>query len=287
MKTRKVVVLIKQSNTKESKDYEFKFSYPECRLSFNCSQTDKEEAEKCAISVSGISRDTYMMFDSKANSGYLKNQRAEVYYGYDDDLSLVFSGVVERVRYDFADGAQNMIVGITKNNRKFNEAVKNVSLTGKMTLREAIENICMQYGYKYVADNTMFDSFEIGRYSDTTTLREALRQIIPSSFGYYIREDEIFFFHKDKSIPKEIVIYGESGLITYPVEDSSGKHTTIKTVLLPFCEVGLKVKIPVDEKWFSKEDTGNYRTFVVKSYSTNFSNGLGTTEMECEGGDGF
>ncbi|MGL6098309.1 MAG: hypothetical protein ACRC0G_01660 [Fusobacteriaceae bacterium] len=286
MKTRRVVVVIKQNDSKDG-EYELTFSYPETNIGFNVSQTENEKPEKCVITVSGVSHETYMIFDSKANRSYQKNQRADVYFGYDSDLSLVFSGTIDRVRYEFANGDQKMHFAVSRNMRKFNKQIKNVSLSGKKTLREALEAICSEYGYKAIMKDESFNFIEIGRYSDSTTIEQAIKQVLPTDFGNYTSEDEIFFYHKDKSVPHEIILYGENGLLTYPVEDSSGEATTIKSVLLPFCKAGMKVKVPIDELWFSNLDTGTYKEYVVKNFSSSFSNGEGVTNMECAGGVDF
>jgi hypothetical protein len=197
----------------------------------------------------------------------------------------VFDGTIDRAMYSFEGGAQTLMLNVTRNARKFTKQVKPISLTGSQTIRSAIDNICKEFGATATySKNGDFDSINIGRYCGTTTLQEALKEVLPAGYGFYHKEDSIYIYAKDKSTPTEITIWSENGLLAYPTEDSEGKKTTIKTILIPGAEAGMKIHVPVDDVWFSPTYTGTNKTFVVHSFSSSFSNGIGTSEFECEGG---
>lgn len=284
MKVRRVIVTISQAG-KSGKDSIYTFSYPETRIEFTVSQNDKERPDNCLVKIFGISKETYAIFDAKKNAGYVDNQRVEVYYGYDSDLQLVFSGTIDRVIYQFDSGAQTLTMLVTKNTRKFAMMKKTVSMNGEQTIKSAALQIGKTYGYDIkFSDSGNFDSVSIGRVSVTGSFEKAMKSILPKDYGFYTNETGCFIYHKDKSVAREITVWMQNGLLNYPTEDSKQESTTIRTILIPSVESGMKINIPIDEYWFSPVDTGKYKTYVVKNYSSTFRNGIGTTEFECEGG---
>lgn len=265
----------------------FTYNYPDTNIMFKVSQTDSEAPDNCFIKLSGVSKETYSVFNTTANKQYVGTQRVEVYYGYDEDLSLVFSGTIDRAVYSFDGGSQSLMLLVTKNARKFSNMVKSVSLSGKQSLTTAITNICLEYGYNYSFSNGNFDSISVGRYCMTGTFDEAMRAVLPKDYGFYTKEYDVFIYHKEKAVPNEIFISPENGLLAYPTEDSKQEKTTIKTILIPNIESGMKINVPIDDYWFSATDTGVYKKYVVNNYTSSFQNGIGTTEFECEGGLGI
>lgn len=286
MKTRRVIVNVYQDG-KSGGEYSYTFSYPEANITFRVAQTDSEAPDNCFVKIDGVDKKTYAIFDNAKNKEYTGVQRVEVYYGYDEDLSLVFSGTVDRVMYLFNGGSQTLMMNVTKNSRKFSNMVKPISLSGVQTIRTAVDNICRQFEYTAKYGEGDFDSISIGRYCSTTTFKNAIKSVLPADFGFYTKEKEVFIYHKDKSVPNEIKIWSENGLLAYPTEDSKQEKTTIKTILIPNIESGMKIKIPIDDIWFSPVDTGTYKTYVVENYSSSFQGGIGVTEFECEGGLGI
>lgn len=296
MRVRRVVVSITQERTvtkrihsqiEESKTNEsiYTFSYPETEISFKVSQTDTNSPDNCFVKISGVSTNTYSVFDTEKNKKYNGTQRVDVFYGYDDDLSLVFSGTIDRVTYAFENGAQSIMMLITKNSRKFNKMIKSVSMSGSQTLKSAVDEICKTHGYtaKYGAGN--FESIGVGKVCITGTIKDGLKSILPSGYDYYCKEDEVFVYSLENTkVTREIVFHSKNGLLAFPTEDSNQKATTIKTILVPNIESGMVIKIPVDDVWYSFDDTGVYKEYVVKNYSSSFGNGIGVSEFECEGG---
>lgn len=292
MKIRRVIVKVHQEQTKriasqidEVKETAYTFSYPETKIEFTVSQTDTEQPDGCYVKIYGISKETHSLFTSLKKKGYSETQKIEVFYGYDSELSLVFSGVVDRALYGFDGGQQILSLMITKNARKFTEAKKTVSINGQQAMRQVLQSIAKEYGYKIeFSKDEGFDSISTGRFSHTGTVRDALRSALPSGYSYYINEDSIFVYGKDMSVANEITVWFQNGLLSYPTEDSKQEKTTIKTILIPNIESGMVINIPVDDIWFSSVDTGKYKRYVVKNYVSSFSNGIGTSEFECEGG---
>ncbi|MGL5803121.1 MAG: hypothetical protein ACRCX7_11105 [Cetobacterium sp.] len=285
MKSRKVIVNVYQ-DAKSGGEYTYTFNYPDSNIMFKVSQTDSENPDNCFIKISGIDKRTYSIFNTEKNSQYTGTQRVEVYYGYDSDLSLAFSGTIDRAVYTFDGGSQTLMLLVTKNTRKFANMIKSVSLSGKQTISDAVSNICREFGYKYKFGEGDFSSVSIGRFCATTTFSDAMKSVLPKDYGFYTKENEVFIYHKDKSVPNEIVVWSQNGLLAYPTEDSKQETTTIKTILMPNIESGMKIKVPIDEYWFSPVDTGTYKTYIVNNYNSVFQNGIGTTEFECEGGLG-
>lgn len=292
MKIRRVIVKIHQEQTKrihsqidEVKETAYTFSYPEAKIEFTVSQTDTEQPDGCFVKIYGVSKETHSLFTSLKKRGYSETQKVEVFYGYDSDLSLVFSGVVDRALYSFEAGAQVLHLMITKNARKFTEMKKTVSLNDKQTIRQVLQAIAKEFEYKIeFSDDTGFDSVSTGRFGFTGTVRDAIKQALPAGYGYYINEDSIFVYGKNISVANEMTIWFQNGLLSYPTEDSKQEKTTIKTILIPNVESGMVINIPVDDIWFSDVDTGKYKRYIVKNYVSSFSNGIGTSEFECEGG---
>lgn len=286
MKIRRVVVNVYQDGAKGG-EYSYTFNYPDSNITFRVAQTDSEAPDNCFIKINGVDRKTYAIFNNEKNKKYTGTQRVEVYYGYDEDLSLVFSGTVDRVTYSFDNGNQTLTMLVTKNARKFSNMVKSISMTGKQSIKDAVTNICQTYGYKPTFGDGDFESISAGRVSSTTTFDVAMRSVLPKSYGFYTKEDEVHIYHKDKSVAREITVWSQNGLLAYPTEDSKQEKTTIKTVLIPGIESGMKINVPIDDIWFSATNTGKYKTYVVNNYTSTFQNGIGTTEFECEGGLGI
>ena len=285
MKIRRVVVNIYQDQ-KSGDQYSFTFNYPDTNIMFRVSQTDSEAPDNCFIKIHGIDKKTYTVFNSEKNKEYIGTQRVEVYYGYDDDISLAFSGTIDRVIYTFDGGSQTLMMLVTKNKRKFSNMTRAVSLSGKQTIKSAVENICREFGYLPTFGDGDFASISVGRVCATTTFDSAIRGVLPKDFGFYTKENEIFVYHKDKSVPREVTVWPQNGLLAYPTEDSKQEKTTIKTILMPNIESGMKINIPVDEYWYADTNTGTYKTYIVDNYVSVFQNGIGTTEFECQGGLG-
>ncbi|MGL5049650.1 MAG: hypothetical protein ACRC6E_03345 [Fusobacteriaceae bacterium] len=292
MKIRKVIVKVYNSEitsvngtTAKTKEAVYTFFYPEARIEFMISQTDTEQPDNCSVKIFGVSKETFSLFDNVRGKKYNDVQRVEIYYGYDGELSLVFSGVVSRAIYQFANGSQIMTILLSKNNRQFTNMIKAISMKSKQTMKTAINTIAKEYGYSVTYGNDGdFESLSIGRFCYTGSVRSALKHVLPKGYSYYINESAIHVYHVDKSVANEMKIWNESGLLEYPTEDSKQEKTTIKTILIPMVESGMKIKIPIDDVWFSDTDTGKYKTYVVKNYVSSFANGIGTTEFECEGG---
>lgn len=285
MRVRRVVVNIYQDGS-SGVNSQYTFNYPDCKLAFNVTQKETDSPSNCTIRVSGISKETYAIFNTQKNSGYIGVQRVEVYYGYDSELSLVFSGTIDRVMYVFNNGSQDLLMNVTKNARKFHNEVRTIALSGKQSIKSAVLAICKQFEYTARFGEGDFEAIEIGRVGDTTTFENALKSVLPKDYGYYVNEKEIFVYHKDKSTPNLMTVWPQNGMLAYPTEDSKGESTTIKTILIPTAEAGMKIKVPIDNIWFSDIDTGKYKEYVVKHFSSSFSNGIGTTEFQCEGGLG-
>lgn len=292
MKIRRVVVKIFQEQTKrihsqidEVKETAYTFSYPETKMDFMVSQTETDQPDGCFVKIYGVSKETYALFSSVKNKKIDDTQKIEVHYGYDSELSLVFSGTIDRATYSFSDGAQILTLLISKNARKFVNVKKPISTNESQTIKSALEIIGKEYGYtvRFGSGDT-FGSVSIGRFCHTGTVKSALKSVLPAEYGYYINENEIYVYHKDNSTPREITIWSQNGLLAYPTEDSKQEKTTIKTILIPNVESGMKINIPVDDIWFSPINTGKYRTYVVGNYVSSFQGGIGTTEFECEGG---
>lgn len=257
------------------------FSYPQCQLEFKVSQTENSKPANCYIQVDGVSTETYAIFDKEKNKGYTENQTVEVYYGYDDDMELVFEGTIDRVIYKFNGGSQSLMMTVSNNARKFSSEIKPISLNGKQTIKSSVESICGQYGYKPTFGDGDFSFTWFGRYGNVGTFEETIQQVLPANFTYTIRGDEIYFSERGKENPKELVLHTQNGLLEYPTEDSKGKANQIKSILLPEIEVGHVINVPIDEYWFAKTNTGIYRRYTVDHYTHEFKNGLGVTSMEC------
>lgn len=283
MKIRRVVVNIYQDG-KQGGEYTYTFSYPETNISFKVSQTDSEAPDNCFVKIDGVSRETYGIFNTEANKKYSGVQRVEVYYGYDENLSLVFSGTIDRVSYLFNGGSQTLMMLVTKNTRKYNNNIKSISMSGNQTIKSAVDTICKTFDYQVSYGEGDFESISAGKVCSTGNIRKALSECLPDGFGFYANETTIFVYHKDRRVPNEATFWPQNGLLAFPTEDSKGEATTIKTTLVPNVESGMVIKIPVDEYWYSFIDTGVYKSYVVNSYSSEFQNGIGTTTFECEGG---
>ena len=271
---------------KSGEEFQYTFNYPDANIMFRVSQTESDSPDNCFVKINGIDKKTYAVFSSAKNNKYTGTQRVEIYYGYDEDMSLAFSGTIDRVIYTFDGGSQTLMMLVTKNKRKFSNMTKAVSLSGKQSIKSAIENICREYGYTSKFGEGEFASISVGRYCGTGTFDNAIRSVLPKDYGFYTKENEIFVYHKDKSVPNEITVWPQNGLLAYPTEDSKQEKTTIKTILMPNIESGMKLKVPIDDIWFSQVDTGTYKTYVVNNYTSVFQNGIGTTDFECEGGLG-
>lgn len=285
MKIRRVLVNIYQDQ-KSGEQYTYIFKYPETNIMFRVAQVESEAPDNCFVKISGIDKQTYAIFNAEKNKQYTGTQRVEVYYGYDDELSLVFEGTIDRVVYTFDGGSQTLMMMITKNSRKFSNMVKPVSISGKQSIRDAVVNICREFGYVPGFGEGEYDTISAGRYCATGTFDSAMRSVLTKDYGFYTKENEVFIYHKDKSVAREVTVWSENGLLAYPTEDSKQEKTTIKTALMPNIESGMKINVPIDDVWFSPYDTGTYKTYVVENYVSVFQNGIGTTEFECQGGLG-
>ncbi|MGL5713868.1 MAG: hypothetical protein ACRCX2_12670 [Paraclostridium sp.] len=283
MLTRRVVVNIYQSEN-SGNEAMYTFTYPETNIMFRVAQTESDSPDNCFIKIDGISKETYGIFNTEKNKKYIGTQRVEVYYGYNSDLSLVFSGTVDRVMYLFNGGSQTLMMNISKNARKFNNMKRSISLSGEQTIKSAVDNICREFGYSVSYGAGNFDSINIGNVSYTGNFKRAMTNYLPKEYGFYTKENDVFVYSKDKFVPREIVVWPENGLLAYPTEDSKQEKTAIKTTLFPAVESGMKVNIPVDDMWFSDTDTGVYKSYLVRNYVSVFQNGIGTTDFECEGG---
>ncbi|MGL5051239.1 MAG: hypothetical protein ACRC6E_11550, partial [Fusobacteriaceae bacterium] len=162
MKIRRVIVKVYQSEienqkvekvgnttttTTNVKEAIYQFLYPETRLDFTVMQTDKENPDGCFVKIYGVSRDTYSLFDNVRTKKYTNVQKVEIYYGYDDDLSLAFTGSIDRVIYEFANGEQVLTLLLSKNARKFTNASKSISMKEKQTIKSAMSAIAKEYEY--------------------------------------------------------------------------------------------------------------------------------------------
>lgn len=286
MKTRRVIVKILQTG-KGTTDYYSTFSYPETAMTFKVDARQDDDPVSCTVRIMGVSKNTYGYFSTTNKDKYFSSQKIEVYYGYDDDMSLVFTGGIERAMYAFENGAQTLIIMATRNKRAFGNMVKPISISGKQSLKQALDIIAEQYGYTIKYGDKVFESISSGRFCFTGTIREALKSILPKWYGYHVYDKEVYVYHIDKSVPNEITLWFENGLLNYPTEDTKQENTTIRSTLLPSVEFGTKINIPVDDIWFADYDTGTYKTFVVKTFESSFENGIGVTTMECEGGVGL
>ena len=286
MKTRRVIVSIMQSG-RTDKNAQVQFMYPDTNITFRVVSDSEEEPASCLITISGVSRDTYMIFDTEQNKKYFGTQRVEVKYGYDDEMSLVFTGTVDRAIYSFDNGKQTLTLLVTRNKRKFNKQIKSISVVGKQSLKSVLGIIAKEYGYKLTFGKGDFDSISAGRCAFTGTIRDILKEVLPKDYGYYITETDLYVYYVDKSVPSEMTIWYENGLLAYPTEDSKHENTTIEMILIPNMEVGMKIRIPVMNGWYAQTDTGSYKTYVVKNFSSDFMNGLGKTHVTCEGGLGL
>lgn len=282
MKIRRAVVNITQDKSSGG-NIIYTFSYPEVKLDFKVSQTDTEQPDNCLVRIYGVDRKTHNIFNIEKNKGYIDTQRVEVFYGYDEDLELVFSGTIDRVIYSFDNGAQVLTLLITKNTRRFLNMKRSISMLEPQTIASAVNYTCYTFGYKPIlADDDKLSSISVGRVCATGTLYDVLREILPDGYDFYIGEDTVYVYGEDKSISSSVTLYSQNGLLSFPTSDTKEEKTSIKCVLLPGVESGMQIKIPIDEDWYTFEDTGTYKTFIVRNYSSVFQNGIGVTELECD-----
>ncbi|MGL5717663.1 MAG: hypothetical protein ACRCX2_31920 [Paraclostridium sp.] len=279
MKIRTVKVVINKYDGQDLGIYTFR--HPDSRIDFQVRQIDSEEPDSGYIKIYGVSRETYSIFKIPEKSDYTNGHTVDVYYGYDYNDVLVYSGKVTRVIYDFSSGDQTLTLLIDKDTKKANNMVKSISTDGKVSLGQAFTIFRDEYGYDFLYENSISTSISVGRISLTGSITDAMKSILSKDYSYYIDDKKIYVYNKSKATTKEVMMFPGNGLLEYPSEDTKNEKFRIKTTLIPEVESGMVVKIPVDKYWYSNKDTGNYRKFTVGNYTSSFSKGLGTTELEC------
>lgn len=279
MKVRTGEVIIYSVGKEKNAEYTYKF--PDTRIDFKISQVDTDAPDACFVKIYGVSRETYGVFKPTGKGEYDKNYRVDITYGYDNDNEVVYSGTVTRVTYAFEYGAQVMTILLSHDFEKFSKVDKTVSTNEKTTIGEAMSILGEKYGYRVTFADDVNTSVVVGRISYTGALRESISGVLPSKYKYYIDEHKIHVFYKKKYIQREITLCMDNGLLSFPTEDTDQEKFRIKSILIPFVESGMIVKVPIDDNWYSLVDTKRYRSFVVGNYTSTFSNNLGTTEMEC------
>ncbi len=294
MKVRRVKVLIKKETdlknvAGETKYGIYEFNYPETSIEFRVNYSEEDTPSSSLVKIYGADRNTFSLLKTPQKGDYSKVQYVEIYYGYDDNLELVYRGVVNRTMYAFENGNQTLTFLIDHNTNKFFNLAKTISFADKTSLGEALNIVKSKYEYNVYASGEINKGISIGRFSFVGTVGDCLKEFLPKDYGYKIDVNDIYVYKKSKekaryydSTLTDIVLSMDSGLLSYPTFDSNEEKVSIKSTLLPSVEAGVTIKVPVDEVWFIPEDKGMYRSFSVLKYNTSFQNGLGTTEMECE-----
>lgn len=289
MKVRRVEIKIYAFDGKGANIYTFK--YPEYNISFRINQTDSDKTDSASVAIAGIDKSTYGVFRMPNKSDYDNGHMVEIYHGYDDYLELVYRGKASSVDYDFSDGQQVLAFVLGQENRKFNTMAKPVSTSGSITLKELCGLITKTYTtdsgaqYMIALAPDVPNNLSVGKIGGTMPLSEFLNTSLPEEYGYYIKIDKIFIYSKkgQNSGGDEYVMFSQNGLLRYPIQSTRDKDKNefnITTILIPQIKCGDVIKIPVDEYWYSKFDTGNYKRFVVKGYNSSF-NEIGQTELRC------
>jgi len=295
MKVRKVTLVIyKQSKLIKNPEtgvstpsdsvlYEsYRFSYPETKIDFKISSTEKKDPSACLFKIYGVSKDTYSLFKPSKTGDYENTQYVYIYHGYDDNQDLVYSGILNRVIYAFDNGSQTITGLLGQDSNKVVNQSKSISLSRKTTLSEVLDLIGNKYGYYIKKGEGIEDSMVGSRFTYVGDVIGCLDALLPKEYSYTIKINNIYVYKTSMSFFTEITLYPENGLLSFPTEDSKGEKVAIKSILIPKIDTGFIVKIPIDGDFYSKTDTGKYRKFSVLKYSTAFTSGKGITEMECE-----
>lgn len=276
------------ANAVANKDYAvFTFTYPETFMYFKISGVDNEAPNSCYIRIYGISKDTYTKFENQNFKQFNITQKCDIYIGYDKEEELVWNGVVSRVKYDFNFGQQYIEILLTQSTSKFHIQKHSICIQKETNVYEAIGILCDNFGYKFQCQN--IDDFQNLTLKPTTlegNFRQCLADLLNGKMAYYVDNDTLITYSTDSYIRKEYILLFDNGLVTYPILDTGkldeGDVYTITHKVIPSMRAGARIKIPVDIQGnYAPINTGQYVTFEVDEFITEFSNTNDSTVMKC------